>query len=115
MDNFDSTASATAAGIEAEFAGRWAMWLSDSGQWWAARRQALSAEDLAVGCVPYPQADSLDELRNRVRDEEALTTRHKTHQASEHFREQPDQPENTDDLWKSWGNGHQRNACGQGS
>jgi hypothetical protein len=49
MDDSDSTVAATAAAIEAEFGGRWGIWLSDTCQWWAARRQALSAEELAAG------------------------------------------------------------------
>jgi hypothetical protein len=92
MDDSDPTVVATAAGIEAEFGNRWGAWLSDTGQWWAARRQALSAEDQAAGCVPYLQADSPDELKDRIRDEEALTTRHQ-------------RPEDADRLWKSCGNG----------
>jgi hypothetical protein len=83
MDESDSTVAAIAAGIEAEFDGRWGAWLSDTGQWWAARTQALSAEDLAAGCVPYLQAGSPDELRARIRDEEALATRHRANQESQ--------------------------------
>jgi hypothetical protein len=95
MDDSDPTVAATAAGIEAEFGNRWGVWLSDTGQWWAARRQALSSEDLAAGCVPYLQADSPDELRDRIRDEEALTTRHQI-------------PEDTDRLWESRRSGFSR-------
>jgi hypothetical protein len=51
MDDFDSTVAATA---EAGFDGRWGIWLSDTGQWWAARRQALSAEEMAAGWRALP-------------------------------------------------------------
>jgi hypothetical protein len=108
MDDFDSTVSTTAAGIEAEFDGRWGAWLSDTGQWWAARRQALSAEDLAAGCVPYLQANSPDDLRERIRDEEALTMRHNARRERQLRMDQPgkDQiPEDTDRLWKPCVNG----------
>jgi hypothetical protein len=88
MDDSDPTVAATATGIEAEFGNRWGVWLSDTGQWWAARRQALSSEDLAAGCVPYLQAGNPDELKDRIRDEETLTTRRQI-------------PEDTDHLWKS--------------
>jgi hypothetical protein len=99
MDDFDSTVAATA---EAEFDGRWGIWLSDTGQWWAARRQALSAEELAAGCVPHFQADSPDELRDRIRDEEALTMHHKAHQERQQISKE------TDRLWKSRVNGLSR-------
>ncbi len=101
MDDSDSTLAATATGIEAEFDGRWGIWLSDTGQWWATRRQPLSADDLAAGCVPYLQADSPDELSDRIRDEEALTTRDKTNRARQRDMDRSNQdqiPENTDRL-----------------
>lgn len=73
MNDSDSNVAATAAGIEAEFDGRWGIWLSDTGRWWAARVQPLSADDLTAGCVPFLQADSPDELSDRIRDEERIT------------------------------------------
>ena len=99
MDDSDSTVAATAAGIEAEFSGRWGIWLSDTGQWWAARRQTLSSEGLAAGCVPYLQADGPDELSDRIRDEEALTTRGTTQSERQRDEGQPvhgQVPEETD-------------------
>jgi hypothetical protein len=111
MDDSDSTVAATAARIEAQFGDRWGIWLSDTGQWWAARRQALTAEDLAAGCVPYLQADSPDELRDRIRDEEALTLRRITHPERQHPTGQPGQdqtPEDTNRLWKPCGKGLSR-------
>jgi hypothetical protein len=73
MDDTHSNVAATTAAIEAEFNGRWGIWLSDTGQWWAARRQPLTADDLVAGCVPYLQADTADELRDRIKDEERIT------------------------------------------
>lgn len=73
MDDSDSNVAVTAARIEAEFGERWGIWLSDTGQWWAARTQPLSADDLAAGCVPFLQADSPAELSDRIRDEERIS------------------------------------------
>jgi hypothetical protein len=99
MDDSDSTVTATAAVIEAKFGDRWGIWLSDTGQWWAARRQALSSEDLAAGCVPYLQADGPEELSDRIRDEEALTMRDTTLRERQRYEGQPvhgQVPEETD-------------------
>jgi hypothetical protein len=90
MDDSDSTVAATtAARLEAEFGRRWGVWLSDTGQWWAARRQALAAEDLAAGCVPYLQAGTPDELRDRIKDEEALAMHGKVHQERQRDEDEP--------------------------
>lgn len=72
MDDSSPTLAATVAATEAEFGHRWGVWLSDTGQWWATRRRALSSDELAAGCVPYLQGETPDELRQRIRDEEAL-------------------------------------------
>jgi hypothetical protein len=63
----------TAADIEAAYGGRWAVWLSDAGQWWAARTQSLTASQLAVGCVPFLRAAAPDDLRQAISYEERLT------------------------------------------
>jgi hypothetical protein len=89
MDDSDSTVAATAAAIETEFGGRWGAWLSDTCQWWAARRQALSADELAAGCVPYLQADTPEELRDRIRDEEAIALRQMTDRERQRDEGQP--------------------------
>ena len=72
MDEPNPTVSAAAA-IEAASGGRWGVWLSDTGQWWAARTRPLTADELNAGCVPFLQADSPEELRQRITDEEQLT------------------------------------------
>jgi hypothetical protein len=65
--------SLTAAGIEAACGGRWGVWQSDTGQWWAARTQPLTASQLAAGGVPFLRADTADELQQAISDEEQLT------------------------------------------
>lgn len=73
MDDPDSTVSATVTAIETEFGHRWGVWLADSGQWWAARVQAMSVALQTAGCVPYLRAADPDDLRRQIADEEALT------------------------------------------
>jgi hypothetical protein len=73
MDDLNPTVAATVTAIETEFGNRWGVWLSDTEQWWAARRQALTAAQQAAGCVPYLQASDPDALRHQIADEEALT------------------------------------------
>jgi hypothetical protein len=65
--------SLTAADIEAAYIGRWAVWLSDTGQWWAARTQPLTAGQLAAGCVPFLRAVAPDELKQAISCEERPT------------------------------------------
>lgn len=64
--------SLTAADIEAACNGRWAVWLSDTGQWWAARTQPLTASQLAAGCVPFLRAAAPEELKQAISHEERL-------------------------------------------
>lgn len=73
MDDLNPTVAAITAAIEAEFGNRWGVWESDTGQWWATRQQALTTDETTAGCVPFLQADTPGELRQRIRDEEALT------------------------------------------
>lgn len=61
-----------AAAIEADNE-RWRVWLSDTRTWWAARKDALTADELGAGAVPFLQADDLDELRQKIEAEEQLT------------------------------------------
>jgi hypothetical protein len=65
--------SLTAAAIEAAFNGRWGVWLSDTGWWWATRTGALTGEERTAGCVPFIQADNPDELAERIRQQDELT------------------------------------------
>ena len=52
--------------LEAAFGGRWGIWLSDTGRWWAARRTALSSAELSAGCVPFLRADGPAQLAERI-------------------------------------------------
>jgi hypothetical protein len=67
--------SPTAAEIENAHGGRWAVWQSDTGQWWAARTQPLTSSQLAAGGVPFLRAAAPDELRQAIGEEEQLTGR----------------------------------------
>jgi hypothetical protein len=67
--------SCTLESLDAAFGGRWGIWLSDTGRWWAARRAALSAAELAAGCVPFVRADSPDQLAERIRDQNGISGR----------------------------------------
>jgi hypothetical protein len=69
------------AAIEADYE-RWRVWLSDTGRWWAARKEALTADELSAGCVPFLQADDPDELRQKLEAEEQLTARLADHSQS---------------------------------
>ncbi|HUY52901.1 MAG TPA: hypothetical protein VMV92_45585 [Streptosporangiaceae bacterium] len=63
---------ATAAVIEAAFGGRWGIWLSSAGRWWAARRHLLTAADLNAGCVAFLQAADPGELIHAIHHQEEL-------------------------------------------
>jgi hypothetical protein len=65
--------SLTATDIEAACGGRWGVWQSDTGQWWAARTQPLTASQLAAGGVSFLRAATPDELKQAISDEERLT------------------------------------------
>lgn len=70
----DISVTTTVAQIEAAFDGRWGAWLSDTGRWWAARKQPLSAQQLNAGCVPFIQAGTPGELIEAIRNEEQLSS-----------------------------------------
>lgn len=74
MDDTD-TAAATADVIEAAFGRRWAVWLSDTGRWWAARTRALTNEEINAGCAPYIRAETPDELTARLHQQDKLRAR----------------------------------------
>lgn len=66
--------SVSAADIEAAYDGRWGVWQSDTGQWWAARTQPLTASHLTAGAVPFLRADTPGELMKAISDEERSTS-----------------------------------------
>jgi hypothetical protein len=65
--------SLTGADIETACSERWAVWQSDTGQWWAARTQPLTASQLTAGCVPFLRAATPEELTQAISQEERLT------------------------------------------
>jgi hypothetical protein len=65
--------TATAEAIEASFGGRWGVWLSDTGRWWAARTSSLTSAQINVGCVPFIEADTPAELTDRIREQDRLS------------------------------------------
>jgi hypothetical protein len=56
--------------LETRFGGHWGIWLSDTGRWWATRRNPLTAAELTAGCVPFLRADTPSELAERIQAQE---------------------------------------------
>jgi hypothetical protein len=79
MDDTQASAAVTAEAIESALGGRWGIWLSGTGRWWASRRVEPSASGLAAVGVLLVRADDPDQLRTRIREQEALSER--THPA----------------------------------
>ncbi len=59
--------------LEAAFGGRWSIWLSDTGRWWAARRTSLTATELSAGCVPFLRADAPPRLAEQLEAQEEMS------------------------------------------
>lgn len=74
MDHIPSSITSTVEALEAAFDGRWGIWLSDTGHWWASRRDSLGAVGLAAGCVPFLRADTPGELTELIQEQEARQT-----------------------------------------
>jgi hypothetical protein len=72
MDHIQPSITSTVEALEATFGGRWGIWLSDTGMWWASRRDSLSSADLAAGGVPFLRADTPDGLTERIQEQEVL-------------------------------------------
>lgn len=72
MTDTRTPADRTAAAIKTEFEGRWGIWLSGTGRWWAAYRGPLSAADQAAGCVPFLRAANPGQLTDGIRQQERL-------------------------------------------
>lgn len=83
MSEQSPSVAATVAAIEACFGHRWGVWLSDTGWWWAARTQSLTAAQLGAGCVPYLHGDNPDELTELIRQQERVCS------ASAQSRDEP--------------------------
>jgi len=71
-DDAQASGEADALAIEAAFGGRWRAWLSDTGRWWAARADPLTAADLTAGCLPLLNAASPGELTQLIHAQEEL-------------------------------------------
>jgi hypothetical protein len=78
----------TAEAIEAAFDGRWGIWLSDTGRWWAARQEmpgepGAAGQDAAwqhtagqdAAGVLLVRADDPDQLKARIVEQESLPGR----------------------------------------
>jgi hypothetical protein len=65
-----TSASTIAAAIETACDHRWAVWLSDTDTWWAARTIGLTAAQASSGCVPFLRADTPSELAAAVSDQD---------------------------------------------
>ena len=59
-----------AAAIAAAYGGRWNIWLSDTGHWWAARANPPTAAERVAGCVHFLRAATPGELRQLIEDQE---------------------------------------------
>lgn len=87
MSDQNPSVTATAAAIEDATDGRWIVWLSETGWWWASRTRSLTAHELSSGSIHYIQADEPCELSDRIRHQDALCRK-----ASERTTREPDQP-----------------------
>ena len=74
-------AEVTPGGHRTAFGGRWGIWLSDTGRWWATRRDPLTAAGLTAGCVPFLRADTPAELAERIQAQEELSAGTGDHRA----------------------------------
>jgi hypothetical protein len=72
MDNTRFATALTADAIATAFDGRWGIWLSGTGRWWAARQEGPSAAGQATAGVQLVRADDPDQLRARIQEREAL-------------------------------------------
>ena len=75
MDETQAGITSSAEAVEAAFGGRWGVWLSDTGWWWAARCDSLNLAALGAGCLPFLRAQTPAALAERIQDQEDLRTR----------------------------------------
>ncbi len=66
----DTEVTAAITALEAGCGHRWAIWLSDTGTWWAARTGRLTTEQASSRCVPFLKARSPAELAASIRDQD---------------------------------------------
>jgi hypothetical protein len=78
MDATPTSITAIVDAMETACNGRWSIWLSDTGCWWAARNRVLDTAALNAGCLPFLRADSHSELADHIREQddvESATTK----------------------------------------
>ena len=75
MDKAQADIMRSAEAIEAGFGGRWAVWLSDTGWWWAARREPLNAAGVSAGCVSFLRSQTPAGLIECIQGQEDLHLR----------------------------------------
>jgi hypothetical protein len=76
MNDTQTGAAVTVEAIETAFDGRWGIWLSGTGRWWAARQHEPGAAGPDVTrpagtSVQLVRADDPDQLRARIQEHEA--------------------------------------------
>ena len=72
MTDQDPSVTAAITAIESSTAGRWGVWLSDTGWWWATRTRALTPVETGAGCVPHVHGDNPHELAEFIRQQDNL-------------------------------------------
>jgi hypothetical protein len=72
MDSTRFAAAVTPEAIETAFGGRWGIWLSGTGRWWAARQPEPSVAGPDPAGVLLVRADDPDQLKARIQEQEAL-------------------------------------------
>jgi len=72
MTDAQADSDHTALAIETAFGGRWRAWLSDTGRWWAARADTLTAADLTAGCLPFLNAPDPGTLTQLIQAQEEI-------------------------------------------
>jgi hypothetical protein len=72
MTDQDPSVTAAIAAIESATGGRWGVWLSDTGWWWATRTRALTPVEVSAGCLPHVHADNPQELAGIIRQQDNL-------------------------------------------
>lgn len=74
MNATNASMTAIVKALESACDHRWAVWLSDTGRWWATRHSTLAAAAVNAGCVPFLRADTPEELAQRIREQDELST-----------------------------------------
>jgi hypothetical protein len=74
MSATDTSITTIVKAIENAGNDHWRVWLSDTGNWWAARHSTLTTDAINAGCVPFLRADSPGEFAERIREQDELHT-----------------------------------------